>query len=109
MTRMTKNRSLGRKILLAMIVLVIGMVLAAGTILSLSLKNVSAALTVSNQNLRETTGERSSAYLTEQSQHRLLELAGEKAAIADGIFSDFERGVRVVASVAEQIYANPEL
>ena len=64
MTRMTKNRSLGRKILLAMIVLVIGMVLAAGTILSLSLKNVSAALTVSNQNLRETTGERSSAYMT---------------------------------------------
>jgi len=105
---MIKNRSLGRKILRAMIVLVIGMLLAAGTIFALTIKNVSDTLALSNESLSETIGEKSSAYMTEQSQNRLLELAGEKAEIADEIFSDFERGVCIVASVAEQIYNNPE-
>ena len=106
---MKKNRTLGRKIQRAMIMLVIGMLLAAGIIFALTMNNVSDTLASSNQSLNETIGEQSSAYLTEQSQRRMMELAKEKAAVADGIFSDFERGVSNVASVAEQIYSHPEL
>ena len=107
MDHVLKNRSLRRKILFAMIALVIVMLLAAGTIFSLTMKNVSETLEASNRSLSETIGEKSSAYMTEQSQNRLLELAGEKAEIAEEIFSDFERGVYIVASLAEQIYREP--
>ena len=107
MDHVLKNRSLRRRILFAMIALVIVMLLAAGTIFSLTMKNVSETLEASNRSLSETIGEKSSAYMTEQSQNRLLELAGEKAEIAEEIFSDFERGVYIVASLAEQIYHEP--
>ena len=106
---MVKKGSLRWKILWAMIILVIGMLVAAGVIFYLTMKNVSGTLAASNQNLSDTIGEKSSAYLTEQSQNRMLELAREKAEIADELFSDFERGVLVVASVAGQIYDNPDL
>ena len=106
---MRKNRSLGGKILLAMIVLVLGMLIVAGTIFAFAMRRVSDTLVSSNQSLNETIGEKSSVYMTEQSQKRLLELAGEKADIADNLFSEFERGVCTVASVAEQIYSNPAL
>ena len=105
---MLNNMSLGRKILYAMILLVIGMLLAVGMIFAFSMNNISETLVASNQNLSETIGEQSSAYMAEQSQIRLRELAGEKADVADGIFADFERAVRVVASVSEQIYNEPQ-
>ena len=92
-----------------MTALVIGMLLVAGTIFTLTTKRASETLTAANQNLRETAGEKSSAYLTELSQRRMLELAGEKAGVADELFTEFERGVRIVALNAEQIYNNPEL
>ena len=105
---MLNNMTLGRKILYAMILLVIGMLLAAGMIFAFSMNNISETLVVSNQNVSEAIGEQSSAYLAEQSQIRLRELAGEKADVADGLFSDFERAVRVVAAVSEQIYDEPQ-
>ena len=104
---MKKNRSLSAKIMGAMIVLVIVMLLAAGTIFALTFKNASDTLASSNERLSDTIGAESSAYLSEQSQNRLLELAAEKAEIADGIFADFERGVAIIASVAETIYSDP--
>ena len=106
---MNRNRSLRRKILCAMIALVIVMLLAGGAIFALAMKSVSDTLVSSNQSLTETIGEKSSTYMTEQSQNRILELAGEKAEIADEIFADFERGVCIAASVAEQIYDHPDL
>lgn len=104
---MINNKSLGRKILRAMIALVIGLLLVAGSIFALTMKKSSDTLASSNQSLNKTIGEKSSAYMTEQSQKRMLELAGEKAEIADQIFLEFERGVCVAASVAEEIYNNP--
>ena len=106
---MIKDRSLGKKILYAMIVLVVGLLLVAGTIYALSLRKVSSTLAASNHTLSETIGGQSSAYMTEQSKNRMLELAGEKAEIADEFFREFERGVMAAASVAGQIYDNPEL
>ena len=106
---MIKNKSLGRKILRAMIALVIGMLLVAGCIFALTMKKASDTLAESNRELSQTIGNKSQAYMTEQSQNRMLELAKEKAKIADELFLEFERGVSVAASSAEQIYNNPEL
>ena len=106
---MTEKRSLGRKILLAMTALVIGILLVAVTIFAFAMNKASDTLVSSNETLQETIGERSSTFMTEQSQQRMLELAGEKAQIADELFFEFERGVLVAASTAEQIYSNPEL
>ena len=105
---MRKNISLGRKILRAMIALVIGMLLAVGLNFALTFGNISNTLATSNDSLNETVGGQSSAYMTQQSQNWILQLAGEKAEIADEIFANFEQAVHVVACVAEQIYGNPE-
>ena len=105
---MEKPRSLGTKILFAMVILVIVMLLAAAGIFALTVRNASETLSSSNENLSDTIGRASSDYMSEQSQNRLLELAAEKAEIADGIFSDYRRGVVTVASVAESIYADPD-
>ncbi len=105
---MNKNKSLGKTILSAMIVLELGMLLAGAARFSFTMKNISDTLVSSNQTLSSTIGEKSSSYMTEQSQNRILELAGQKAEIADEIFSDFERGVCIAASVAAQIYSHPE-
>jgi sigma-B regulation protein RsbU (phosphoserine phosphatase) len=104
---MKKNRSLGRKIQRAMIVLVIGMLLVAGTIFGVTMRKAVNTLAASNEALTETIGQSSSAYMTEQSQTRMLELAAEKAKIADEIFFEFERGVRIVADDAARIYNDP--
>ncbi len=105
---MGKNRSLGRKILYSMIILVIGMLLAYGIIFTLTMKNISDTLSGSNRKLTGTIGDKSSTYMSEQSMYRMKELAGEKADIADDIFTNFRRGVSIVASVAEEIYAHPD-
>ena len=104
---MIHKQSLGRKILRAMIALVIGLLLVAGTIFTLTMKKASDTLALSNQSLSETIGDKSSAYMTELSQNRMLELAEDRAEIADEIFLVFERGVCIVASVAEDIYSDP--
>ncbi len=106
---MKKNKSLGWKIQRAMIALVIGMLLVAGTIFGVTMRKAADTLSASNEALRETIGQSSSAYMTEQSQARMLELAAEKAKIADEIFFEFERGVRIVADDAAQIYNHPSL
>ncbi|MCR5794091.1 MAG: SpoIIE family protein phosphatase [Solobacterium sp.] len=106
---MTKNYSLRKKILHAMITLVSGMLAAAVTIVMFTMRSVSDTLVESNRNLSETIGKQSKAYMSEQSQYRMLELAGEKAQIADSIFAEFESSVNTAASVAGQIYNHPEL
>ncbi len=106
---MIKNGSLGRKILLSMIAIVVGMLLAAGIIFAFTMNSVSRTLFSAHESLSDTIGEQSSAYMAKQMQSRMLELAAGKADTADNIFADFEQGVRIVASVAEQIYANPSL
>ena len=104
---MKQNHSLGRKILYAMTALVTGMCLAGGGIFALTMKNVTDTLVLSNRYLSTTIGERSSLYMAEQSQNRILELAVEKADIADEIFSVFKQNVCIAAHTAEQIYSHP--
>ena len=105
---MSKKRSLGKKILWAIIAVVIGLLLVAGIIFFLTMKKASDNMAGSNRILSETIREQSSAYLTGESQLRMMELAENKAEIADALFFEFERGVCTAASVAEQIYSHPE-
>jgi sigma-B regulation protein RsbU (phosphoserine phosphatase) len=105
---MTKKKTLGKKILYAMIMVVVGMLLAASVILTLTIRNISGTLSSSNRNLSETISEESTTYLSNQSKSRLVELARKSAEIADGIFSNFRQGVVIVGSVAGEIYNNPE-
>ena len=66
---MISNNTLGRKILQAMVALVIGMLLVACIIFGFTMKKTSETLSSSNQSLTETIGEKSSAYMTERSQN----------------------------------------
>ena len=99
---------MGKKILWAIIAVVIGLLLVAGIIFFLTMKKASDNMAGSNRILSETIREQSSAYLTGESQLRMMELAENKAEIADALFFEFERGVCTAASVAEQIYSHPE-
>ena len=105
---MAQKRSLGRKILIAMIAVVLGMLLIFGSIFALTMNNISSTLIKSNQELSEMTGQMSSSSMAELTEKRLLELASEKAEIADGKFSDFKRAVSVVATAVEQVYDDPD-
>ena len=106
---MIKNKTLGKKVQLSMLALVLGLLFVAISIFGFMMIKVLHTLEASNKDLNDTIGAKSSAYMTEASQNRMLELAGEKADIADEIFLEFKRGVLTVASVAEHIYSNPEL
>ncbi len=106
---MIKNKPLGKKVQLSMLALVLGLLLVATSIFGFMMVKVLHTLASSNKDLNDTIGEKSSAYMTEASQNRMLELAGEKAEIADEIFLEFKRGVLTAASVAEHIYNNPGL
>ena len=105
---MMKTKSLGRRILRAMVALVICLLLAAAAISAFAMKKTSSALASSNQNLIQTIEGKSNDTLTKQSQLRMLELVKGKAEIADKAFFEFQQGVQVAASTAEQIYQNPE-
>ncbi len=105
---MIKNKTLGKKILLAMVVLVIGLLAIAGIIFFLTMKKASDTLAASNRRLSETIQGQSSSYMAGESQNRMMELAENKAEIADALFFEFERGVCTAASVAEAIYSHPE-
>ena len=105
---MTKNRSLGSKILVAMIVLVVVILAAEGIVFALTVRNATNMLTDSSRDLSETIMKSSSAYLSAESEELLMEMAGQKADVADLVFADFKRGVTTVASVAERIYGAPE-
>ena len=105
---MTKQSSLGRKILTAMIVLVVVTLIAEGLVFALTMRNVTDTLSEGNRSLTGTIKDSSSAYLSAESEVLLARMAGEKADIADLVFADFKRGVTTVASVAEDIYGSPE-
>jgi sigma-B regulation protein RsbU (phosphoserine phosphatase) len=106
---MIKNKSLGKKIQMAMLVLVVALLFTATAIFGFGMLGVSRTMSASNRNLNDTIGEKSSDYMTEASKQRMLELSGEKAAVADEVFQEFEKDVLTVASVAEHIYNNPGL
>ena len=105
---MMKTKSLGRRILRAMMALVICLLLVAAAISAFAMKKTSETLAESNQNLSATIEGKSNATLTKQSQLRMLELVKGKAEIADKVFFEFRQGVQIVADTAEQIYQNPE-
>ena len=71
---MAQKKSLGRKILIAMIAVVLGMLLIFGSIFALTMNNISSTLIKSNQELSEMTGQMSSSSMAELTEKRLLEI-----------------------------------
>ena len=105
---MRKNLSLGKKILNAMLAIVIVMLLLAVLFFIFTMNNLSKLQAETNEELSETTGQMSSEYMSQEASRLLQDMAVEKAMIADEVFSEFENAVCEVAYVAEQIYNNPQ-
>ena len=105
---MFKTRSLGLKIALTIIAIVIGMLLIVGVILGVSMNNVSRSLIDSNEAIGKTSRTESLFSITEQTQTRLMELAEGKADMADVQFMELKKAVENAAALAEQLYAHPE-
>ena len=104
---MFKVKSLGQKISMVMIGVIIVTLLIVGVIFMLSMKDISDVVVSTNHQVGESVKEISSSTMSEFSKERLLELAQDKASIADSFFIDFEKSVRIVAADAKRIYENP--
>ena len=74
---MIKNKPLGKKVQLSMLALVLGLLLVATSIFGFMMVKVLNTLASSNKDLNDTIGQKSSAYMTEASQNRMLELENE--------------------------------
>ena len=100
---MFKVKSLGQKISMVMIGVIIVTLLIVGVIFMLSMKDISDVVVSTNHQVGESVKEISSSTMSEFSKERLLELAQDKASIADSFFIDFEKSVRIVAADAKRI------
>ena len=105
---MKRRSSLKHKILLSMIAIALTLLLSAGIIQAVSLKNMTRTVIGSNQDMAKISREQSSATLSEAIRNGLLDIAKDKADLSDRIFSDFEQAVRTAAAAASRIYADQE-
>ena len=105
---MFKIKSLGRKIALVMISILVVTLLIVGVIFMLTMKNISDVMINTNRDMGNSVTEMTSSSMSDLSQKRLLDMARDKASIADNIFYDFERAVRIIAADATRIYNNPD-
>ena len=103
-----KNRSLRVKISSTIIITILIVLLGVGVIFFFSTRNVVDTLTRSNQEMGQTSRLKSSSSMEALTQVRLQELAGNKAALADRMFLEFEQAVETAAAAAGQLYAAPE-
>ena len=105
---MRKAKTLRSKISFAMITMLIALLLCVGIIIAFSMMDVSDTLIESNRQMGETSSQQSSISLSEMTKTRLLELADNKATIADGFFRSFQYAIETAAFDAEQICSHPE-
>lgn len=104
---MFKGKSLGTKISMVMISVIIVSLLIVGFIFMASMKDVSDVVISTNREVGESVNEISSSSMSELSKEHLLEIARDKASLANSFFIDFERAVRIVAENTRRIYSNP--
>ncbi len=106
---MNRKLSLGKKILLSMLSSVILMGIVSGLLFYYSINKVSDDVISITDDMGTNTSNITSLYMSEQIQNSMLELAVDKANVADWIFHGFRRSIEIVASTATQIYDNPSL
>ena len=104
-----KNQTLGTKISRTMIAIVIGILLCVGTITFLSMRNLSDAMISSNREIGITSSRETQSAMTETTRNSLLELAKNKASVANQMFLNFQKAVSIAASAAEKIYADEDM
>ena len=103
-----KQRSLRTKISTTMIIVVALTLLCVAVIAVFSASSVTATLSQANQQMSQTSRSRSSSSMASLTQTRLLELADDKAELADRLFYEFEEAVSNVAVAAERLYADAD-
>ncbi len=104
---MNKKRPLGRKILMAMLSVVLILGVVSGLIFYIAIHKVSDDVRKITDDMGTTTSNVSSLYMSEEIQSNMLQLAIDKANVADWIFHGFKRSIEIVASTATEIYSNP--
>lgn len=104
----TKNRSLRSKMFTAIISVVVVMLICISAMFFFNMGKIANMLHDSNKEMSKTSIEMSSSSMDELSQVRLQELADNKADIANNVFSGYEQAVRILASSAERLYADPD-
>ncbi len=103
-----KIRPLRVKITWTIVVIVVLALLGVGVVFLVSTNRFSKTLLGSNRQMSQTSRDMSSSSMEELSRLRLQELAEDKAELADRMFYEFERAVRMAASAAEKLYDDPD-
>ena len=101
-----KFRPLRKKIALAIIAVVVTALVCVGAVFIINSRRISNTLIESNKQMTQTSRSMSSESMDELARTRLQELAADKASIADRTFYEFQQAVSIVATAAEQLYAN---
>ena len=91
-----------------MLSVLISMSVIEAVVFFMTVNNIENTLTSSSQALSGNATRLSSETMSDLSLNRLQEMAADKAVIADELFSDIKKAVRIAAGAAEQICAHPE-
>ena len=103
-----KFRPLRSKITFTVIIVVILSLLGIGAVFLINTNRVSKTLINSNKQMSQTSRSMSFESMEKLTRVRLQEVAEDKAELADRMFYEFERAVRMAASAAEKLYEDPE-
>ena len=103
-----KFRPLRSKITFTIIIVVILSLLGIGAVFLINTNRVSKTLINSNKQMSQTSRSMSFESMEKLTRVRLQEVAEDKAELADRMFYEFERAVRMAASAAEKLYEDPE-
>ena len=103
-----KFRPLRSKITFTIIIVVILSLLGIGAVFLINTNRVSKTLINSNKQMSQTSRSMSFESMEKLTRVRLQEVAEDKAELADRMFYEFERVVRMAASAAEKLYEDPE-
>ena len=104
---MKKKRPLSKKILMAMLSVVLILGVISGVVFYYAIHKVSDDVRQITNDMGATTSNVSSHYMSEEIQSSMLQLAIDKSNVADWIFNNFRRSIEIVASAASEIYSNP--
>ena len=106
--RAERIQPLRTKITLIIIIVVLVSLLCVGAIALINNKRISDTLIDSNRQMSQTSRSMSSSSMEELTRVRLQELADDKADIADRTFYEFQQAVCMIATAAEQLYAEQD-
>ena len=103
-----KNRPLRAKIAIAIIMVVLIALIGVGIVFLINTNRMSKYFIESGQQMSHTSRSMSSSSMETLMRKRLVELAEDKAELADRTFYEFRQAVSMVATAAEKLYADSD-